>query len=269
MQFSKHEEDLNILENVELDEIKTNKNTQNTFKETDMFDTYAFEEAKSKISNKYDPNKNYTSENAPNRLLNLKINKISNDDFPKMFKRDAIYWHLTIAQPGMESKGKLLQRLFTVLKFGGLMYSPSHGEWLEWSETPHSIATAISHGQNIIIQLPPCDKIDNRFWKWLITGDRHGDLSNFISMKDSKETENEEKILFKRKDETFTLEHSEPQNLLNGRKKYVSERVIFSNQNENKFSSINDENDHKTFGINIPFGGHLQKNVKFLIYLIY
>lgn len=262
MQFSNHEDESDMLENIDLNPNQNNKYPKETYKESEQFDTLAFEETKSKINNKYDPKNDYSSDEPPKRNPNTKITKITPDDYSKMFKRDSTMWHLTIAQPGMKEKGLLLQRLFTVFKFGGLLYSTSRGEWSNWNETQYSIATAFSHGQNIIIQLPPSEKKDDTFWKWLITGEKSGDLSKFLSCSNSNETEKEKKIIFKRLDEKYGLEHTEPQDLMNNRKKYVSEKIILSNTNETKFHSIDDVNNHKTWGLNIPFGGHQQKNVR-------
>jgi len=123
------------------------------------------------------------------------------------FKRDAILWRRTLESPEYPALGMILRRVFCVLRYGGLMYRDSEkvNDWKLWSGTRYPIASALSHGSRVIIQLDRMvegsdhGKDEHAFWKWLITyvflfnwlvtlkisGQVDGDLSKFISTKTS------------------------------------------------------------------------------------
>jgi hypothetical protein len=168
------------------------------------------------------------------------------------FKRDAKLWKLTLEEPEVPQLGDILKRIFTILRWGGFLYrshekSPADlnpndidpTRWRWWHESGLPIASALSHGSRIIIQLPkkqhamnqqkqyedddgygiddyldPNDKDDHchAFWKWLITGNPKGDLTKYVSTATSgNEARRTGRLLFKRLGATHALQYQNQQ----------------------------------------------------------
>lgn len=54
--------------------------------------------------------------------------------------------------------------------------------WKMYSETNYPLATVLSHGGRVLIQLGRSEgEKDHSFWKWLLTGDPNGDLKGVVS----------------------------------------------------------------------------------------
>jgi hypothetical protein len=148
--------------------------------------------------------------------------------FEGQVQRDAEVWLETLKNPGVESRGNILRRLFTVIRYGGLVLrhasregSEADCKWKSWYETKWPIATTLSHGGRIVIQLPrkklnsknpqTGSRYDSHFWKWLITGEVDGDLSEYVSTSGSgDQCTKEQKILFKRLGATHSLDFVKP-----------------------------------------------------------
>lgn len=167
-------------------------------------------------------------------------------------KRDAEVWLRTLQSPGDKRIGDLLRRLFKVIRYGGLQYrekASCSDKWKTWTSTGMNVATVLSHGGRVMIQLPRVaapkkqyfslfafkstneeTSNDQGFWNWLITGDISGKLlDNHVSVEVSGgEAAMENKILFKRLGATHSLSYVEDEDLaetlLAGRKKYICEQ---------------------------------------------
>ncbi len=161
------------------------------------------------------------------------------------FKRDAKLWKLTLEEPEVPALGSVLRRVFTILRYGGFMYrtheklphnhdpnSCDPTEWKWWHESGIPIASAMSHGSRVIIQLPkkqsprheehdegvddyfdPQDSVDEHchaFWKWLLTGNPKGDVSKMISTAtNGNEARRTNRIMFKRLGATHALQYQQ------------------------------------------------------------
>ncbi|KAG2389392.1 hypothetical protein C9374_013952 [Naegleria lovaniensis] len=137
------------------------------------------------------------------------------------FKRDAILWRKTLESPEYEALGNVLRRIFCVLRYGGLLYREDEKthEWNIWHSTKYPIASVLSHGSRVIIQLDSMDGEgathhngdEHSFWKWLITGSCDGDLSKYVSTYTSgNEARVEGKIIFRRMGATHALDYYKP-----------------------------------------------------------
>jgi len=63
-----------------------------------------------------------------------------------------------------------VRRFFKALYFGGL-HVFRHGAYQPWADLNTPLATAVSHGGRVLIQLPPApSKEGNQFWNWLNSG---------------------------------------------------------------------------------------------------
>lgn len=170
-------------------------------------------------------------------------------NYKQQFKRDAIMWLKTLHffHPKQASKyasefvkrKDVLLRIFLVLRHGGLMYQDEKSNWQFWSTTGWPIATALSHGSRIMIQLPYSNKGEDHnyeFWHWLLTGTRNGtgmDLIVTTSLGGGETCKAKDKAVFRRvaathslsyinKDGKEKMEHY-PLQLPMGRKKMIRE----------------------------------------------
>jgi hypothetical protein len=113
-----------------------------------------------------------------------------NDRGSSQFDRDAKLWRMTLKFPGNKARRDILRRIFTMFRWGGLMYCVNEKYLNEtkqneggtdskgykfWKETNWPIASAISHGGRVMIQLPQLTDVmtgeeyrDHGFWNWLV-----------------------------------------------------------------------------------------------------
>lgn len=89
---------------------------------------------------------------------------------------DSYLWQRALEQPGTIGKQPLLRHVFMVLRWGGMMFRPKKSEnnWRRWSDVGWAIASAISHGGRVMIQLPRTRPgqagEDHGFFRWLTDG---------------------------------------------------------------------------------------------------
>ena len=84
------------------------------------------------------------------------------------FRVDAGMWYGAVTS---DESGVLL-RIFQTLWWGGLFVKRANG-WQPWSSTGAPIASVLSHGGRIILQLPKSPSGD-AFWEWLTAGNKPG-----------------------------------------------------------------------------------------------
>jgi Novel toxin 11 len=91
----------------------------------------------------------------------------------QLMRHDAQMWHMTgvrgVGAP-QSHKNEIVQNLFKVVRFGGLMCcpDPTAGQYSPW---PYNIAPCISHGGRVLIQIAkvsPLESsgVDHSFWRW-------------------------------------------------------------------------------------------------------
>jgi len=175
-----------------------------------------------------------TIENIPQNILqtmskkDLVLSELKKEGMNPQFKRDAEYWYNTLSVFTKQSNQDIIQsdfslasnitekfelialekkridilrRIFVVLRYGDLLWRKSKktNDWVLWNDLKGlPIATAMSHGSRIIIQLPRSTLVDKKkgifsklkntlrpkdesnhdhgFWTWLLTGDENGSL---------------------------------------------------------------------------------------------
>ena len=85
---------------------------------------------------------------------------------------DVDMWDATLRQD--DGRGTILKKVFTLLRWGRLQFSPSgsgaswgDGTWHDWV---FPICTALSHGSRIIIVLPPKASTEFDLWDWISHG---------------------------------------------------------------------------------------------------
>lgn len=84
------------------------------------------------------------------------------------FERDAGFWYGAMMHPGT-SQPITLQKVFSILYYGGLMVRRGGG-WATWQSLGNiPIAAAISHTARVLVQLPPLNPQDanSNIWAWL------------------------------------------------------------------------------------------------------
>lgn len=109
----------------------------------------------------------------PHKKLDYKYKSLT----PKeQYVADVGYWYGTLLRPGASWKGDLLKRMWGIIWHGGL-WMRSGGEsgvWKAWAHTNLPIASCLSHGGRVLVQLmpEPNEKQRDRVWNWLWGGQR-------------------------------------------------------------------------------------------------
>jgi len=105
--------------------------------------------------------------------------QLARDNAQAQMHRVANAWENCMKSPGNGQMGRIVRRVFMVLRTGGLMFRSSrvspHWEW--WGDRGWPVASALGHGGRVIIQLPVADvnsraydessQHDDGFWNWL------------------------------------------------------------------------------------------------------
>jgi len=121
-----------------------------------------------------------------NQPLRERLFSINRTD--KTYELDVAMWYGTL----LTAKGnlkKFLIRMFSVIYYGGLMFRSKDGTWKLWLETGTPLASTLSHGGRILIQLPTAKvKGASKFWDWMLSGARvdSGGIATHGVAKESK-----------------------------------------------------------------------------------
>ncbi|RMF35868.1 MAG: hypothetical protein D6747_01630, partial [Chlorobiota bacterium] len=87
-------------------------------------------------------------------------------DAQQQFELDVAFWYGTLTR-GNRDEREFIRRVFVVLYYGGLMYRSEQG-WLPWSSSGIPIASVLSHGGRVLIQLPKASgAAADAFFDWL------------------------------------------------------------------------------------------------------
>jgi hypothetical protein len=168
-------------------------------------------------------------------------NEMKQEGFDAQIERDVRMWQATFSNSDNNvlerRRNDVLSRIFLILKFGKLLYrsnTSDNSSWNYWKDAQLPIATALSHGSRILIQLPRAQstsnnklgsfkslfqlkstseeeegEYDHSFWTWLITGTISGNLSHYVSTASSGDAALEEqKIIFKRLAATHSIKYA-------------------------------------------------------------
>ena len=96
-----------------------------------------------------------------------------NNPAQTIYELDVAMWYGALVS-GTSQMTTLLHRVFTVIYYGGLMYRANNTTWKTWASTDIPVASALSHGNRMIIQLPKASRTlngkDHTFWNWLRAG---------------------------------------------------------------------------------------------------
>jgi hypothetical protein len=156
-------------------------------------------------------------------------------------QRDVTLWTETLrttqaTTPLEQQRIDIISRIFTVLRYGGLLYrnnKESDHCWRYWSETKRPLASVLSHGSRVLIQLPKVrstvkqhkaslvqliqkqisdyneeSDYDHTFWRWLLTGRMQGEIDDVVSTSNSgDEAKQEGRVVFKRLAATHSIEY--------------------------------------------------------------
>lgn len=101
-------------------------------------------------------------------------------DRTRILELDVAMWYGTIQQ-SPEPMKTFLKRMFTTIHWGGLLYkSRPNGAWRMWSQMPIPVtnplspqcplASTMSHGGRILIQLPKELTVSQDFFNWMTNG---------------------------------------------------------------------------------------------------
>jgi len=105
---------------------------------------------------------------------------------------DVAYWYGTLIRGNRakEWKTDLLKRMWTIIWFGGLWRKNHSGAWCPWENTDMPIATCLSHGGRVLVELPYDAGLGALIWQWLWAGHdtqtrlaaTHGAVEGYLSL---------------------------------------------------------------------------------------
>jgi len=83
----------------------------------------------------------------------------------EQYKADVAYWYGTVTSAGQTWKSDLLTRMWALMWHGGLWMRGRAGSWQAWSDADMPIASCLSHGGRVLVQLTR--NADEAVWRWL------------------------------------------------------------------------------------------------------
>lgn len=90
--------------------------------------------------------------------------------FDQQFELDAAMWYGAI-MAGSKPFGKTILRLFTIFYRAGVIYKTTDG-WEDWRLNSFgNLASLLSHGQRVLVQIPDLGHGGGTIWDWLNTDD--------------------------------------------------------------------------------------------------
>ena len=112
------------------------------------------------------------------------LESLENSTVEEQFKRDIMMWKSFLEHPGDPAAGEIVKKIFTVLRWGGLLFrteNTSAARWQWWADMGWPLASVLSHGGRAMFQLSkgnlsdkpsyhPPTQHDNQFWDWLTDG---------------------------------------------------------------------------------------------------
>ena len=83
----------------------------------------------------------------------------------QQFQLDAAMWYGAIKTGPFKD---VLLRLFSIFYYAGIIYWDGNS-WADWSENPAraNVASLLSHGQRVLVQIPTSQKGGDELWPWL------------------------------------------------------------------------------------------------------
>lgn len=153
--------------------------------------------------------------------------------FTQQFDLDAAMWYGAIAT-GPNSLVAL--RLFHVFYYAGVIYNSGRGTWGDWSDNPFgNLASLLSHGGRVLVQIPTTNKGGDALWRWL-------QLEDKVSQRGFA---------------THGLVHSSPSPLIRGHMAYLTEK---GGGMTGKWQSIKGHIQNRHFSFNVALGGEGNRN---------
>lgn len=168
-------------------------------------------------------------------MLHMLIGELKRKSLAAQFATDIEVWRRAVERPGEAGVGELLSRVFTLLRFGGLLYRVEVGKpWQWWRAKKWPLAAALSHGGRVVIQLPETETL--AFWRWLY-GDGRAAYERVTPKRGSGKGHD--------RSAAHSLEPDRPTPLLDGRIKRIREKGL----------DALDVARNRHFGINLALGG--------------
>lgn len=97
--------------------------------------------------------------------MELRLNWLHHRSAQEQFELDTAMWYGAYCNQGDHNKEFMILRIFLVLHYGGLFFQRDHA-WSPWSGSGIPLASALSHGGRVLVQLPPGQPARD-FWNWL------------------------------------------------------------------------------------------------------
>ena len=112
----------------------------------------------------------FTRTTAGTRTENQIKQALRTKNFKAQYDSDIAFWYGTLTDNLLPAHVFFFQRVFTILHLGKLCYKNNQGIWVKWKDSGIPIASSVSHGGRVMIQLPNNAGETKTLWKWLWTG---------------------------------------------------------------------------------------------------
>lgn len=92
------------------------------------------------------------------------MHDVSQRQYHQQFELDAALWYGAILTGPY---GMLLRKIFHMFYYAGIIYDDGAG-WKDWADNGLvNVASLLSHGQRVLVQIPPISKGGDALWRWL------------------------------------------------------------------------------------------------------
>lgn len=150
--------------------------------------------------------------------------------FGQQFDLDAAMWYGAIKTGPY---ALLLRKIFHIFYYAGVLYNRGNSIWDDWSENRFgNVASLLSHGQRVLVQIPSWEKGGSLLWAWL---------------------NNPDEIPWRTMATHGQSPMNEPADLIKGRHQYVKEKKGWGQSFSGRIL-------HRHYGVNVALGGDGNRN---------
>ena len=185
-------------------------------------------------------NADFISRGDPTRLHEDKLLELDRRANIQQYHLDAALWYGAI-NSGPYSD--ILRKLFHIFYYAGVIYSTGKLTWDDWSNNQANVASLLSHGQRVLVQIPSSSKGGDALWPWLTRTDN---IAHRAGATHGQSHESKPKLLIAGHYKKVSEKHGKGQSLsgLILRRHYGFNVALGGIDNRNPFSAANNDQKH-------------------------
>jgi len=182
-------------------------------------------------------NIDFISRGDDTRLQEDKLQELNRRPNVQQYHLDAALWYGAI-ETGPCSD--ILRKLFHIFYYAGIIYWAGTA-WDDWSNNPANVASLLSHGQRVLVQIPTSSKGGDALWPWLTETDKIAHRAGATHGQSHESTPF--KPLISGHYKKVSEKHGKPQSLsgLILRRHYGFNVALGGKDNRNPFSAANND----------------------------